>query len=218
MELDGVTPTPTSITIAREAFGNRPGVMVMIRPRGGDFCYSSAEVVEMEWGIETAVSQRANGVVFGAIHNNSLDLEIMSRLVTLAHKHNLATTCHRAFDATRNPSEALEMLIDLGVSRVLTSGTPWGSNQSAVDGIPQLKRLIQQADNRIEIVLGGGVNIKNIEPVLEQLPTHESQLTVHAYSTVLHNGVTNLEAVRKLVSLVAIFDNQQGERYTNCEK
>lgn len=218
MELDGLTPTPTDITIAREAFGDRPGVMVMIRPRGGDFSYSSAEVVEMERGIETAVTHRANGVVFGVLYNNSLDLKIMRRLITLAHKHKLAITCHRAFDATRNPSETLEMLIDLGVSRVLTSGTPWRSNQSVVDGIPQLKRLLEQADNRIEIVLGGGVSIENIEPVLEQLQTHESQLTVHAYSTVLHNGVTNLKAVRNLVSLVAIFDNQQGERYTNCEK
>ena len=166
----------------------------------------------MERGIETAVSLGADGVVFGALHNNSLDSQTMSHLTKIAHKHNLITTCHRAFDAISNSSEALETLVDLGVSRVLTSGTTWDSNQSVADGIPQLKRIIKQAENRIEIVLGGGVTLENIEMVLKQLPTNKSRFAIHAYSTVLQNGITNLNAVRKLVSLVAIFDNQQGER------
>jgi copper homeostasis protein len=159
-----------------------------------------------------AVSHGANGIVFGALHHNSLDLKVMRHLTKVAHNHNLITTCHRAFDAIHNSSEALEILIDLGVSRVLTSGTPWNSNQSVVDGISHLKRIIQQANNRIEIVMGGGLKIENVEWVLNQLPTHEARLTVHAYSTVLQNGITNTNAVRKLVSRVAIFDNQQGER------
>lgn len=172
----------------------------------------------MERGTETAVSHGADGVVFGALYHNSLDHQTMRHLTKVAHKHNLITTCHRAFDAVSNRRDALETLIDLGVTRVLTSGTPWGSSQSVADGIPQLKRLIQQADNRIEIVIGGGVTLKNVESVLKQLPTNESPLAIHAYSTILQNSVTNVSAVRKLVSLVAIFDNQQGERYTNREK
>ncbi len=65
MALAGLTPLPEDIAIAREAFGNRAGLMVMVRPRGGDFCYSRAEIEAMLWGVETAVSHRADGVVFG---------------------------------------------------------------------------------------------------------------------------------------------------------
>ena len=201
MELDGLTPLPEDIVSAREAFGNRPGLMVMIRPRGGDFCYSRAEVDEMECGIETAVSHKADGVVFGAIHNNSLDLKTMRHLINIAHKQSLKVTCHRAFDATINPAEALEMLVDLGVSRVLTSGAPWGSNQSVSNSIPQIMRLIQQADNRLEIVLGGGINLENIRGILDQLPA-TACLTAHTYSGVLRNGVTDLTAVQKMVGIV----------------
>ncbi len=122
----------------------------------------------------------------------------MRHLVSAAHQHNLKTTCHRAFDAASNPTETLEALIDLGVSRVLTSGTPWGSGQSVSDGIPQLKRLIQQAANRIEIVLGGGIHTHNIRHILNQLPTSGVRLAVHTYSGVLRDGVTDVDAVRQL--------------------
>jgi len=200
MNLDGLTPLPTDIASAREAFADRPGLMVMIRPRGGDFCYSRAEVAEMEMGIETAVSLGADGVVFGAIHNNSLNLKTMRRLTHLAHKHNLTTTCHRAFDAVGNPSEALDTLIDLGINRLLTSGTAWGSQQSVVDGIPHLTHLIQQADNRIEIILGGGIHLDNVLEILTQLPTKDRLLTVHTYSGVLRDGMTDKTAVSQLVA------------------
>ena len=201
MAMDGLTPLAEHIAIAREAFADRPGLMVMVRPRGGDFCYSRSEIEEMLWGVETAVSHKADGVVFGAIQNNSLDLKIMHHLTDIARKHALKVTCHRAFDATTKPAEALDMLIDLGVSRVLTSGAPWGSNLSVSTSIPQLTRLIQQADNRIEIVLGGGINLENIRGILAQLPA-TARLSAHTYSGVLRNGVTDLTAVQKMVGIV----------------
>ena len=205
MELDGLTPLPKNIAIAREAFADRPGLMVMIRPRGGDFCYSRAEIEAMLWGVETAVSHRADGVVFGALQDNKLDIKTMRRLVNAAHKHNLKTTCHRAFDATSKSADTLEMLIDLGVSRVLTSGTPWGSGQTVTEGIPYLTSLIQQANNRIEIVLGGGVQIRNVEQLLNQLPLETGSLVVHTYSGVLRHGITSQEAVRQLGEAVGAY-------------
>jgi copper homeostasis protein len=150
-------------------------------------------------GVETAVFHKADGIVFGALQDNKLDLTAMRHLVHAARQHDLKVTCHRAFDAASNPNEALEMLIDLGVSRVLTSGTPWGSSQSVLAGIPVLIDLIQQAGSRIEIVLGGGIHLGNVPLLLKQLPLETGSLSIHAYSGVLRNGVTSLEAVRQLV-------------------
>ncbi|MBE2222549.1 MAG: hypothetical protein IAF02_13460, partial [Anaerolineae bacterium] len=151
-------------------------------------------------GVETAVSHKADGVVFGAIQDNRLDMQTMRQLVNAAHAHGLKTTCHRAFDAATNPHETVEMLIDLGVSRVLTSGTPWGSRQPVLAGVPLLAEIIQQASSRIEIVLGGGIQIGNVGRLLSQLPLETGSLSVHAYSSVLHSGVTDLEMVTQLVA------------------
>jgi copper homeostasis protein len=202
MELAGLTPLPKDIAIAREAFAGRPGLMVMIRPRGGDFCYSRTEIGQMEQEIETAVSLGADGVVFGVVQNNRLHIPHMRRLIRAAHNHSQIVTCHRAFDVTSDPEEALETLIDWGVDRVLTSGTPWGSSQTAAENIPQLARLIRRADNRIEIVLGGGIHSENIRRLLTGLPTDGARLAVHAYSGVLRDGVANQDAVRQLVTAV----------------
>lgn len=155
----------------------------------------------MERGIETAVFYNADGVVFGAIQGNSLNPKTMRHLTQRAQHHNLTTTCHRAFDLASNPREALETLIELGINRVLTSGTPWGSHQSIADGIPRLTDLIQQADNRIEIVLGGGINLDNVRYILEQLPTENRCLSVHTYSAVLQEGMTERTAVSQLIEI-----------------
>ncbi len=202
MALQGLTPSAEQITLARTAFAERRGLMVMIRPRAGDFCYSDAEVDQMLREIDTAVSHGADGVVFGAVCNNKLDIPIMRKLVDAANQHGAAVTCHRAFDAVDNPEDALETLVDLGVARVLTSGTPWGSNQSTADGIPQLMRLIEQADNRIEIVLGGGIHFGNIRSILEQLPTRDVRLGVHVYTAVLCDGMPNIESVGQMINVV----------------
>lgn len=201
MALQGLTPTAEHIALARTAFAERQGLMVMIRPRAGDFCYTRAEVEQMLREIDTAVSHGANGVVLGALNGRRLDIPNMRKLANAAQKHGVLTTCHRAFDATVNPAETLEALIDLGINRVLTSGTPWGSHQSAADGIVQLRQLSEQADNRIEMVLGGGIHLGNVRAILTQLPTQKARLSVHVYTAVLQNGVTDVEAVRQLVSV-----------------
>ena len=162
MAQDGLTPHREQIEIARTAFGERAGLLVMIRPRGGGFEYSSSEVDLMRRQMDTAVSAGANGVVFGVLQDDALNLNVMRSLTQRAHDNGLAVTCHRAFDAVAEQADALEMLIDLSVARVLTSGTKWGTGLSAVDGGTQLTKLIQQAHDRLEIVLGGGVNLQNV--------------------------------------------------------
>ncbi|MCL4266896.1 MAG: copper homeostasis protein CutC [Anaerolineae bacterium] len=199
MELDGLTPPGKHISAARMAFGSRPGLMVMIRPRSGDFCYSPAELRRMAWQMETAVTAGANGVVFGLLNGSSLAGKEMRQLTGWAHGLGLIATCHRAFDAVADQADALEQLIEMGVDRVLTGGTPWGSALPAVAGAAQLAKLIRQADNRVEIVIGGGLNPDNVPALLAQLPLTTGRLTVHSYSGVLDREGVSEEKVSRLV-------------------
>lgn len=200
MSADGVTPNFDLVQTARAAFGSRPGLMVMIRPRAGDFCYSSVEVTQMQHDIELAARSGADGVVFGGIRSSDqhLDITTMTRLITVAHACCLSVTLHRAFDATPNPLESLETAIQLGVQRILTSGTPWGSGQTALDGIDIITQLIEQANRRVKIVIGGGVRPANIRQIVRQLPQDVSHVGLHAYSGVLQNGRVSAEAVAAL--------------------
>ncbi len=196
MELDGLTPGREHIMAARAAFGDRPGLMVMIRPRAGDFCYTPDEVTEMRRQMETAVATGANGVVIGLLDGQVLAVKEMRQLTETAHSLGLIVTCHRAFDAVANQMEALAQLMDMGVDRVLTSGTPWGSSLSALHGVVQLNRLIQQAKDQLEMVIGGGLHAGNVPLLLAKLPVE--RLAIHAYSRVLRNGRVDAVEVARL--------------------
>jgi copper homeostasis protein len=142
------------IAACRQAVGMP--LFVLIRARGGDFVYSDAEADLMVYDAGVARELGADGVVVGALcTDGSLDLELTRRLVEAARP--IAVTFHRAFDVCRDPAQALEELIALGVDRVLTSGQA----ATAADGSATIARLVRQAAGRIEILAGGGVNEEN---------------------------------------------------------
>jgi copper homeostasis protein len=200
MHLDELTPAQACMAAARRAFEQRPGLMVMIRPRAGDFCYSSAEMALMLEQIDAAAAAGADGVVFGVLRagDQCIDLDATQRLLAAAQRHGLMTTMHRAFDATPDPDATLDALLELGFDRVLTSGVPWGQRGSALDGAERLAQTIHRAQDRIEVVLGGGINPANVGLLLAQLPLHIGCVSVHAYSGAQVGGRTTIEAVRAL--------------------
>jgi copper homeostasis protein len=123
---------------------------VIVRPRGGDFLYSDAEFRSMLADVEALRDLGVAGVVVGCLTaDGAIDEERMTALVKAAGR--LAVTCHRAFDMTHDPAEALEALIRCKVGRVLTSG----QRDTAVEGAALLAKLVKQAGDRI-IVLGCG--------------------------------------------------------------
>ncbi len=187
---------------AREAFADRPGMMVMIRARAGDFCYTEPELQTMCQQIETAAGAGADGVVFGVLQDGDqcIAMDSLGRLVETAQKNNLTTTFHRAFDATPDPLEGVTCLIDAGVDRILTCGVAWGQPGTALDGIDPLNQIIKQAANRIGIVIGGGVHCGNVKTILGSLPTQNRTVSIHAYSGVQENACTTVEAVRSLIN------------------
>jgi copper homeostasis protein len=146
----GTTPSAGMIAVTREHL--RITLHVMIRPRGGDFLYSDAEYKVMKRDIRTAATLGADGVVFGLLRaDGTIDEERTAGLVDAARP--LAVTFHRAFDMTRDPYEALDVLMRLGVERVLTSG----QQPTALEGAELIRDLRIRTGNRIIIMPGGGV-------------------------------------------------------------
>ena len=201
MHLDGLTPSTNHILKARAAFHNKNGLMVMIRPREGDFCYSWQEIRLMKEQIKNAADLKADGVVFGVLEksNNALALDKLHELIGTCAKYSLKTTFHRAFDATTEKLKTLELLIDAGVDRILTSGSNWEERKPAIEGLDRLAETIKSANDRIEIVIGGGINSRNVKNILKKLPHSLHRISVHAYSGVQVNGHITASAVSDLV-------------------
>lgn len=199
MRVDGLTPGRDAIEAARAAF-SAPGLMVMIRPRGGDFVYRPDEISRMKGQIARAAEAGADGVVLGLLHGQDgrVDDAALAALMAECRSRSLQVTFHRAFDAAADPHAALETLISLGVDRILTSGSPWGSGAGALAGLPTLQRLVDQAAGRIEIVIGGGVTPANAGTIGAAMPPG-ARIAFHAYSSVLRNGCVSSAAVRALV-------------------
>uniref|UniRef100_A0A803K1T8 Copper homeostasis protein cutC homolog n=1 Tax=Xenopus tropicalis TaxID=8364 RepID=A0A803K1T8_XENTR len=143
-------------------------IFVMIRPRGGDFLYSDREVEVMKADIRLAKIHGADGLVFGALtEDGRIDAELCMEL--LAVSRPLPVTFHRAFDMVYDPLLAMETLISLGFERVLTSGC----DTSALEGLPLIKRLVEQAKGRIIVMPGGGITERNLQRILEGAAVQE---------------------------------------------
>jgi copper homeostasis protein len=169
----GTTPSAGALELARREL--RIGIMAMIRPRGGDFCYSDLEFEVMQRDIEAARALGADGIVIGLLKpNGTVDKKRTAQLIELAQP--LSVTFHRAFDMTRDPFAALETLIELGVDRVLTSG----QESSVTEGLELIAELIRRAGDRIIIMPGGGIDERNLARIVRAVHPKEIHLTAFA--------------------------------------
>ena len=156
----GTTPSYGDIMLAKESIDIK--LHVIIRPRGGDFLYSSLERKIMLKDIEIARLLGADGLVFGCLNRQGkVDVPLLKELVDASC--GLSTTFHRAFDRCKDPKQALEDIIDAGCDRILTSG----QEATAEKGIPLLAELIKQASGRVIIMPGCGINENNIRRIVE---------------------------------------------------
>ncbi|KAI8621376.1 CutC family protein [Chytriomyces sp. MP71] len=160
----GITPSLGLISLAKQRV-SLP-IMVMIRPRSGDFCYSDDEFDIMKTNIEACKSAGVAGVVFGILTpEGRVDIDRMKTLVFLAQP--LQVTFHRAFDVTRDTSEALTDILSLGggIQRILTSG----ADKSVLEGLPMLETLFRQANGRVIIMPGAGISLRNLDRIMSAL-------------------------------------------------
>ncbi len=154
--------TPSAGLVKSVLAATSLGVHVMLRPRGGDFCYDQWEKQTMLAEADELLLTGVHGLVVGALlPNGDLDVEFLSRL--RARVGNLSLTFHRAIDVSREPALVLEQLIKLNFQRILTSG----QKNKAIDGVENIAQLVGLAAGRIEIMAGSGVNPQNCQIFLD---------------------------------------------------
>jgi copper homeostasis protein len=162
----GITPSAGMIERVRARVSI--ALQVMIRPRGGDFCYTADEFEIMCHDVETAKRLGADGVVFGILEaDGNVDKTRSRRLVELARP--LKVTFHRAFDMSADLFCALENVCATGADHILTSG----GQQTALGGLQTIAELVKAAKGRIAIMPGGGVGEDNARRLLEESGARE---------------------------------------------
>lgn len=168
--IGGITPTGALYKEIRK-YTDIP-IHVLLRPRFGDFCYSAYEVSVIEEEIVRFRELGANGIVIGALlPDGSLDREAMQRFMKAAE--GMSVTMHRAFDVASDPQSVLEEAVELGVNTILTSGC----EDSCMAGKDCIRKLVEQADRRIDILVAGGVNaqvIRELQPYTGAVSFHMS--------------------------------------------
>lgn len=195
LAVGGTTPS-AGVIGAATAYAHEHGarVMTMIRPRGGDFVYSPAEVQMMLADIETACQLGTDGVVFGCLARTdagfALDVAtlnvLMDRVRAMEEQRaeegrrakagaakRIDVTFHMAFDdlAPQDQLAAVDTLAQLGVTRILTHGGPAGT---PIDGnLARLRELIAYAAGRLTILPGAGITYENAARIADELGVHE---------------------------------------------
>lgn len=169
----GVTPSAELMRNVRQRVSIP--IHVLIRPRLGDFCYSAQEFACLHREIELAREIGMDGIVAGILDpSGDVDVERTRALVQLAHP--LPVVFHRAFDQVRNMRSALEVVIETGARRILTSG----GTQDAVHNLDNLKQLVADAGDRIVIMPGGGIRAVHAARIVESTKADEIHTSLGA--------------------------------------
>ena len=157
----GTTPSYGMIKKCREVFSIE--LFPIIRPRGGDFYYTDEEYEIILQDILQCKNVGCDGVVIGLLKKDgTLPKKKTAQLVEAAYPMDV--TFHRAFDRCKEPFETLEELIEIGCTRILTSG----QQPAAPQGIDLIAKLIKAADDRIVIMPGSGVRKENIKQLADK--------------------------------------------------
>jgi len=210
LEIGGVTPTRGFVSRAQQ--GRLP-TYVLIRARGGDFVYSSAEIDIMLQDISDFAEIGVDGFVIGALTTESeLDLPTLQILIEACQ--GFEVTLHRAFDQVADQESALTQAIELGFDRLLTSG----GQSTVIEGLEQLAALNRRADGRIRIVPGGGILPTNLPHVLTTLSPAEVHASCRKPTNVaaehctklgsMGNGSTTSTYLPTVQALASILEDQ----------
>ena len=187
----GITPPLEEIEILRAT--TEKEIVIMIRPRGGDFYYSDIEFEHMKTEINAIKNLNINGFVFGILdENNEIDFNRNQELIELAKPY--PCTFHRAFDRTSDALISLEKVTDLGFKTILTSGLSNNVDQ----GKYTLKTLVEKAKKQITIMPGGGLrstNIKDIDDNTKAQYFHSSAM--------INSEIADLNEINLLKKLIS---------------
>jgi copper homeostasis protein len=175
LALGGLTPSLGLLDLVKRELPHIP-VMFMLRPREAGMAYTDADLSVMQRDAELALERGADGLVFGVLTDRGeVDVRACRRLLNIARQRaNVQTVFHRAFDVVVDPDRAMEQLIDLGFTRILTSGRA----PLAIDGLDEIRRMRDRAAGRIEILPGGGISPQNVARVIEMTGVDQVHLSL----------------------------------------
>lgn len=160
LTLGGLTPSLGQLKVAKAA-GVR--CMVMVRPRESGFCYTDIEFKTMLADAAAFVEAGADGVVFGFLHEDgTVDEGRCRAIIDMIGERE--TVFHRAIDVTPDWKRAMDILIGLGFTRILTSG----QCSTVLEGADTVRRMREYAAGRIQILPGAGVRPGNALEILER--------------------------------------------------
>lgn len=184
----GLTPSIGSLITAKQKAGIK--IMAMVRPREGGFCYTDTEFEVAMNDARALLANGADGIVFGFLHNDgTVDVERTRTLAQIAHNAGKESVFHRAIDVVPDWKSALDTLIGLNITRVLTSG----QEPDVSDATDTIREMISYADGRIEILPGAGITLKNMERVIMESGCNQVHLAAH--KQMLDTSVTNNRSI-----------------------
>ena len=190
LALGGLTPSAGLMNAA--SLVSLP-VRAMIRPRQGDFVYSTREVELMCYDIDCVRQHRLEGIVIGAnLPSGDLDERALSRLVSVAKNTGLSVTLHRAFDLVSAPLDALAFALELGIDAILTSG----GAVTAAKGVANIKALVRAANERVEILAGSGISASNVADLVHRSGVRAIHASCGATSPVAQGKPVELGFIR----------------------
>ena len=165
-------------------------IMTMVRPREGGFCYADAEFATAIEDARQLLSNGTDGLVFGFLHQDgTLDRERTRILAEMAQEAGKETVFHRAIDVVPDWKEVLDVLIELGITRVLTSG----QEPDVSLGTDTVREMIQYAAGRIQILPGAGITARNMDRIISE--TGCDQIHLAAHKTQSDTSVNNNRAI-----------------------
>ena len=170
----GLTPTLGELIVAKRETGMK--IMTMVRPREGGFCYTDGEFATAVEDARLLLDHGADGLVFGFLHQDgTLDVERTRALAELAQAAGKESVFHRAIDVVPDWRAALDALMDLGITRVLTSG----QEPDVSLGTATVRDMIGYAAGRIEILPGAGITARNMDRVITETGCGQIHLAAH---------------------------------------
>ena len=162
LHMGGLTPSLATLLKVKEETDLE--VICMVRPRGAGFCYSDEDFEVMKLDAEILLDNGADGIAFGCLDEEG-DINIIQtrEMVNIIKSYHKTAVFHRAIDCVNDIDESMNILITIGVDRILTSGL----QAKATHGKEMIKYLQEAYGNSIEILAGSGINALNAKKLMD---------------------------------------------------
>lgn len=210
--LGGLTPSIASLKLAKRDV-SLP-IICMVRPRGAGFCYSEDEVKVIFEDAKELLEAGSDGLAFGFLKADaSIDIELTKQMVQLIHSYGKEAVFHRAFDCVKDAHSAIQVLIECGIDRVLSSGL----EPTAIAGTSMLRELEETYGDKIQLLAGSGIKAHNVNEFIKNSgirqvhssakqwmddPTTDNGHVSYAYHEAMDYDVVDETAVRELVTTI----------------